>query len=46
MARAEDVPDKQAKKQLARFRDKVEEEATEHQQAYLNITPMMDITSQ
>ncbi len=39
----EDVPDKQAKKQLQRFRDKVEEEAIEHQQAYLNITPMMDM---
>jgi len=43
MARAGDVPDKEAKKQLQRFRDKVEEEATEHQQAYLNITPMMDM---
>src|SRR5258706_13182893 len=41
--KAEDVPDRQAKKQLQRFRDKVEEEATEHQQAYLNITPMMDM---
>ncbi len=38
-----DVPDRVAKKQLARFRDKVEEEALEHQQAYLNITPMMDM---
>jgi biopolymer transport protein ExbD len=38
-----DIPDKVAKKQLARFRDKVEEEAVEHQQAYLNITPMMDM---
>jgi biopolymer transport protein ExbD len=43
MARNEDVPDKEARKQLARFRDKVEEEATEHQMAYLNITPMMDM---
>jgi biopolymer transport protein ExbD len=43
MARGDDVPDKQAKKQLARFRDKVEEEAVEHQMAYLNITPMMDM---
>jgi biopolymer transport protein ExbD len=43
MARTEDVPDKEAKKQLARFREKVEEEATEHQMAYLNITPMMDM---
>ena len=39
----DDIPDKQAKKQLQRFRDKVEEEAIEHQQAYLNITPMMDM---
>jgi biopolymer transport protein ExbD len=38
-----DVPDKEAKKQLQRFRDRVEEEAIEHQQAYLNITPMMDM---
>src|SRR5690349_7640598 len=38
-----DVPDRVAKKQLQRFRDKVEEEAVEHQQAYLNITPMMDM---
>jgi biopolymer transport protein ExbD len=38
-----DIPDRQAKKQLQRFRDKVEEEAVEHQQAYLNITPMMDM---
>ena len=30
-------------KQLARFRDKVEDEAAEHQMAYLNITPMMDM---
>ena len=43
MAAKDDVPDKQAKKQLQRFRDKVEEEAIEHQQAYLNITPMMDM---
>jgi biopolymer transport protein ExbD len=38
-----DVSDKEAKKQLQRFRDKVEEEAQEHQMAYLNITPMMDM---
>jgi biopolymer transport protein ExbD len=43
MASANDVPDKEAKKQLSRFRDKVEEEAVEHQMAYLNITPMMDM---
>ena len=40
---ANDVPDREAKRQLARFRARVEEEATEHQQAYLNITPMMDM---
>lgn len=39
----DEIPDKEAKKQLQRFRDKVEEEAVEHQQAYLNITPMMDM---
>jgi biopolymer transport protein ExbD len=39
----DEVPDKEAKKQLQRFRDKVEEEAVEHQMAYLNITPMMDM---
>src|SRR5258706_4384041 len=38
-----DIPDREAKRQLARFRARVEEEATEHQQAYLNITPMMDM---
>jgi biopolymer transport protein ExbD len=38
-----EVPDREAKKQLQRFRDKVEEEAAEHQMAYLNITPMMDM---
>jgi biopolymer transport protein ExbD len=38
-----DVPDREAKRQLKRFRAQVEEEATEHQQAYLNITPMMDM---
>jgi len=38
-----EIPDKEAKKQLQRFRDKVEEEAVEHQMAYLNITPMMDM---
>src|SRR5689334_25042250 len=39
----EQIPDKEAKKQLQRFRDKVEEEAAEHAMAYLNITPMMDM---
>jgi biopolymer transport protein ExbD len=38
-----DIPDKEARKQIARFRDKVEQEAIEHQQAYLNITAMMDM---
>ena len=44
MAKAvNDIPDKEAKRQLSRFRDKVEEEAEEHLLAYLNITPMMDM---
>jgi biopolymer transport protein ExbD len=43
MAAANDVPDKEAKRQLTRFRTKVEEEAEEHLLAYLNITPMMDM---
>jgi biopolymer transport protein ExbD len=38
-----DVPDREAKRQLKRFRAQVEEEAIEHTQAYLNITPMMDM---
>jgi biopolymer transport protein ExbD len=38
-----DVPEREAKRQLKRFRARVEEEAIEHQQAYLNITPMMDM---
>jgi biopolymer transport protein ExbD len=38
-----DIPEREAKRQLKRFRAQVEEEATEHQQAYLNITPMMDM---
>ena len=38
-----DVPEKEAKRQLKRFRAQVEEEAIEHTQAYLNITPMMDM---
>jgi biopolymer transport protein ExbD len=41
--RGNEIPDKEAQKQLQRFRNKVEEEATEHQMAYLNITPMMDM---
>lgn len=38
-----DVPDREAKRQLKRFRAQVEEEVQEHQMAYLNITPMMDM---
>jgi biopolymer transport protein ExbD len=38
-----DVPDREARRQLKRFRAQVEEEAIEHTQAYLNITPMMDM---
>jgi biopolymer transport protein ExbD len=38
-----DIPDREAKRQLKRFRARVEEEAIEHQQAYLNITAMMDM---
>jgi biopolymer transport protein ExbD len=42
-AKDNDIPAKEAKKQLNRFRDQVEQEAIEHQQAYLNITAMMDM---
>ena len=42
-ASSNDVPDREAKRQLKRFRAQVEEEAIEHQMAYLNITPMMDM---
>jgi biopolymer transport protein ExbD len=42
-AKENEVPDREAKRQLKRFRAQVEEEAVEHQQAYLNITPMMDM---
>jgi biopolymer transport protein ExbD len=41
--KSNDVPDREAKRQLKHFRAQVEEEATEHQMAYLNITPMMDM---
>ncbi|HEX6838346.1 MAG TPA: biopolymer transporter ExbD [Polyangia bacterium] len=41
--KSNDVPDRDAKRQLKRFRAQVEEEAIEHQMAYLNITPMMDM---
>ena len=43
MAALNDIPDKEAKRQLSSFRAKVEEEAEEHLLAYLNITPMMDM---
>ena len=42
-AKPNEVPDREAKRQLARFRGQVEEEAQEHAMAYLNITPMMDM---
>ena len=42
-AKPGDVPDREAKRQLSRFRAQVEEEAAEHAMAYLNITPMMDM---
>jgi biopolymer transport protein ExbD len=38
-----DIPDKEAKKQIARFREKVEAEVEELHQQYLNIVPMMDM---
>jgi biopolymer transport protein ExbD len=38
-----DVPEREAKRQIARFRAQVEDEAAEHAMAYLNITPMMDM---
>ena len=43
MASSNDIPDKEAKRQLRHFRDRVEEEVAEHHLAYLNITPMMDM---
>ena len=43
MAASNDIPDKEAKRQLKSFQEKVEEEAEEHLIAYLNITPMMDM---
>jgi biopolymer transport protein ExbD len=42
-AKPGDVPDKEAKRQIQRFKAQVEEEASEHAMAYLNITPMMDM---
>jgi biopolymer transport protein ExbD len=38
-----DIPDKEAKKAIARFRAKVEEEVEELHMQYLNIMPMMDM---
>ncbi len=38
-----DIPDREAKRQLTRFRDRVEAEVEEHHLAYLNIMPMMDM---
>ncbi len=39
----EDIPNKQAKKQIARFREKVEQDVEELHMQYLNIMPMMDM---
>ena len=38
-----DVPDRHAKKQIARFREQVESEVEEGHMQYLNIMPMMDM---
>jgi biopolymer transport protein ExbD len=38
-----DIPNKEAKKQIARFREKVEAEVEELHMQYLNIMPMMDM---
>lgn len=38
-----DIPDKEAKKTIARFRAKVEDEVEELHMQYLNIMPMMDM---
>ena len=38
-----DIPNKEAKRQIARFRDKVEAEVEEVHLQYLNIMPMMDM---
>ncbi len=43
MSSENEIPDKVARRQLMRFRNQVEDEAAEHQLAYLNITPMMDM---
>jgi biopolymer transport protein ExbD len=38
-----DIDDRKAKKQIARFRERVEAEVEEGHQQYLNIMPMMDM---
>jgi biopolymer transport protein ExbD len=38
-----DIPNKEAKKQISRFREKVEAEVEELHMQYLNIMPMMDM---
>lgn len=38
-----EIPDREAKRKLRVYRDAVEDEATQIQQAYLNITSMMDM---
>jgi biopolymer transport protein ExbD len=38
-----DIPDREAKKQIARFREAVEAEVEELHMQYLNIMPMMDM---
>ena len=42
-AKENDIPNKDAKKQIARFREKVEAEVEELHMQYLNIMPMMDM---
>jgi biopolymer transport protein ExbD len=41
--RSNDIPDKEAKKQISRFRERVEAEVEEMHMQYLNIMPMMDM---
>jgi biopolymer transport protein ExbD len=41
--KSNDIPNKEAKKQIARFREKVEAEVEEMHMQYLNIMPMMDM---
>jgi biopolymer transport protein ExbD len=42
-AKTNEIPDKEAKRQLRHFRIQVEDEVEERHLAYLNITPMMDM---